>query len=45
MLRIFVNCAMVIKNASIFLFSLAKGETTDHSTLVNCGEIEFLKLK
>jgi hypothetical protein len=45
MLRAFVNYAMVLaKRLNFFLFQLPKAEK-DKSTLVNCGGVEFLKLR
>jgi hypothetical protein len=35
----------VKKNASIFSFFTGQRQNKDHSTLVNCGGIEFLKLR
>ncbi len=41
----FVNCAMVLKNASIYSFFTGQRQNKDHSALINCGGIEFLKLR
>ncbi len=45
LLRAFVNCALVLKNAYISSFFTGKRRNKDHSALVNCGGIEFLKLR
>jgi hypothetical protein len=43
MSRAFVNCAMVLTKCLKFLFFQMRNK--DHSALVNCGELEFLKLR
>jgi hypothetical protein len=40
-----VNCAMVLKKASISSFFTGPRRNKDHNALVNCGGIEFLKLR
>jgi hypothetical protein len=45
MLPTFVNCTMVLKNASISSFFDCQRRNKDQSTLVNCGGVEFLKLR
>ncbi len=42
MLRSFVNCAMVPKNASISSFFTGQRLNKDHSALANCGGIRFM---